>query len=74
MAQAGSATTAYKLWLSWDDDGGHLHTQQATRLRTDCAAVDHAAKALVEDGATVVVAGSDMQQLRGRLAAFGVLP
>lgn len=72
MAAGGSTTTAYKLWLSWDDAGGHLHTQQATRLRTECATVDHAAQALVNDGATVVVAGSDMMRLRSRLAAFGV--
>lgn len=71
MAQGGSTTTAYKLWLSWDDAGGHLHTQQATRPRTECATVDHAAQRL-RDGDTVVVAGSDMMQLRSRLASFGV--
>ncbi len=68
----GDETTAFKLWLSWDDRGGHLHTQQATRPRTDCATVDHAAQALVEEGETVIVAGSDMMQLRSRLASFGV--
>lgn len=67
----GDETTAFKLWLSWDDRGGHLHTQQATRPRTECATVADAQERLLRDEA-VVVAGSDMMQLRSRLASFGV--
>jgi hypothetical protein len=48
-----------------------LVTVATTRLRTDCATVSDAQDRL-QRGETVVVAGSDMAQLRMRLASFGI--
>lgn len=62
MAQSGKVTTAYIC---------RLQTMPISRMRTDCATVDHAYEVLAR-GEAVVVAVSDMQALRRRLAAFDV--
>ncbi len=67
MAAGGGATTAYKCTVQADK----LVTVSTTCLRTECARVADAQEQLSR-GETVIVAGSDMQQLRGRLASFGV--
>lgn len=67
MAAGGSATTAYECRVQADK----LETKPTTKLRTDCATVDHAYEVLSR-GETVTVAGSDMMRLRSKLAAFGV--
>lgn len=67
MAVAGSATTAYECKMQ----EYRLVTVATTRLRTDCATVSDAQDRL-QRGETVVVAGSDMAQLRMRLASFGI--
>lgn len=67
MAAGGGATTAYKCKVEADK----LVTVSTTCLRTECARVADAQEQLSR-GETVIVAGSDMQQLRGRLASFGV--
>ena len=67
MAQGGGVTAAYQCWVQ----AYRLETVQTSRPRTECATVDDA-RARLERGETVVVAGSDMQQLRGRLASFGI--
>lgn len=51
--------------------GGELSVAFAPRVRTDCATVDDALQRL-ERGEAVIVAGSDMQALRTRLAVLGV--
>lgn len=48
-----------------------LKTTETKRQRTECATVSDAQQRLL-DGQRVVVAGSDMGQLRSRLAAWGV--
>ena len=68
MAQSGGVTTAYICRLLANE----LQTMPTSRMRTDCATVDHAYEVL-ERGEPVVVAGSDMQALRRRLAAFDVV-
>jgi protein involved in polysaccharide export with SLBB domain len=67
MAAGGSATTAYQCTVQ----AYRLETTPTSRLRTDCATVSDAQERL-QRGETVVVAGSDMAQLRQRLASFGV--
>ncbi len=67
MAAGGSATTAYECKV----EAYKLETKPTTKLRTDCATVSDAQERL-ERGETVTVAGSDMMQLRSRLAAFGI--
>ncbi len=67
MAQGGSATTAYRCKV----ENFRLTTTETTRPRTECATVADAQERLLRDEA-VVVAGSDMMQLRSRLASFGV--
>ncbi len=67
MAISGSATTAYECTVQ----EYRLITTPTTRLRTDCATVSDAHERL-ERGETVTVAGSDMAQLRQRLASFGI--
>ena len=68
MAVSGSATTAYVCQVS----GYELTCQPTTRLRTECATVDHALIELAK-GEKCVVAGSDMAALRDRLRRAGVL-
>ena len=67
MAQSGGVTTAYICRLQANE----LQTMPTSRMRTDCATVDHAYEVLSR-GEAVVVAGSDMQALRRRLAASDV--
>lgn len=72
MAVSGGVTAAYRCFvLGYDQPGGRLQKEYAPRLRTECATVDDAVRRLL-DGATVVVAGCDMAQLRTRLAAHGI--
>ena len=67
MAISGGATTAYVVQVhDWQ-----LTTQPTTRLRSECATVDHALQVL-ERGERCVVAGSDMAALRERLRRAGV--
>ena len=68
MAQSGSVTTAYICRVQ----ANQLTTLPTSRLRTDCATVDHAYEVLSR-GEAVVVAGSDMEALRQRLRAFEVV-
>ncbi len=68
MAQAGGTTTAYRCKVI---DGVKLTTMHDPKLRTECATVDDAMLRL-QRGETVTVAGSDMGQLRSRLAGLGV--
>lgn len=68
MAAGGSVTTAYTCRVI---DEIKLTTQHTPRLRTECATVDDAAQRLLR-GESVTVAGSDMRQLRSRLASFGI--
>jgi len=51
--------------------GYELTCQPTTRLRTECATVDHALQILAR-GERCVVAGSDMAALRMRLMQVGV--
>ena len=67
MAVSGGATTAYVCQVS----GYELTVAPTTRLRTNCATVDHALEVLAR-GESVVVAGSDMAALRTRLQGAGV--
>ena len=67
MAISGGATTAYVCQVS----GYELVCQPTTRLRTECATVDHALIELAK-GEKCVVAGSDMAALRMRLQQAGV--
>lgn len=67
MAAGGSSTTAYECRVQAD----RLATVPVTRLRTECATVSDAQERLSR-GESVVVAGSDMAQLRQRLASFGI--
>lgn len=67
MAVSGGATTAYQCTVQ----EYRLVTTATTRLRTDCATVSDAQERLSR-GESVVVAGSDMEQLRQRLASVGV--
>jgi hypothetical protein len=55
--------------LTWGDDGASLHTRHTSRLRSECTAVDDAARWLLR-GDVVVVAGADMFALRQKLAAL----
>ena len=67
MAVSGGATTAYVCQVhDWQ-----LTAQPTTRLRTECATVDHALIELAK-GERCVVAGSDMAALRMRLQQAGV--
>ena len=60
MAVSGGATTAYVCQVhDW-----RLVCQPTTRLRSECATVDHALQ--------VLAAGSDMAALRMRLQQAGV--
>ncbi len=67
MAAGGSSTTAYECTVQ----EYRLVTVPTTRLRTDCATVSDAHERL-QRGETVAVAGSDIAQLRQRLASFGI--
>lgn len=67
MAISGSATTAYVCQVS----GYELMCTPTTRLRTECATVDHALQVLAA-GERCVVAGSDMAALRDRLRRAGI--
>ena len=68
MAVSGGATSAYICQVhDWQ-----LMATSTTRLRTECATVDHALQVL-ERGERCVVAGSDMAALRDRLQRAGVL-
>lgn len=72
MAMSGGEMTAYRCWVvGYDQPGGKLLTEHAARLRTECATVDDAVDRLIAGG-TVVVAWSDIGQLRTRLAGFGI--
>ena len=68
MAAGGSVTVAYRCRVV---DETKLATEYTSMLRTECAAVDDAVQRL-NQGETVTVAGSDMGQLRSRLASFGI--
>ncbi len=68
MAQGGGVTTAYTCRVV---DEVKLIAEHTPRLRTECATVDDAAQRLLS-GKAVTVAGSDMGQLRSRLASFGI--
>ena len=68
MAVSGGATTAYVCQVS----GYELTATPTTRLRSECATVDHALQVLAA-GERCVVAGSDMAALRDRLRRAGVL-
>ena len=68
MAQGGGVTTAYICRVQANE----LTTLPTSRMRTDCATVDHAYEVLSR-GEAVVVAGSDMEALRQRLRAFEVM-
>lgn len=65
MAAGGGATTAYICVVQ----AYKLEVTPTTKLRTQCVKVADAFEAL-QRGETVTVAGSDMAQLRQRLAAF----
>ena len=68
MAVSGGATTAYVCQVhDWQ-----LTSTPTTRLRSECATVDHALQVLAA-GERCVVAGSDMAALRDRLRRVGVL-
>ncbi len=67
MAVSGGATTAYVCQVS----GYELTCTPTTRLRSECATVDHALQELAK-GEKCVVAGSDMAALRDRLRRAGV--
>ena len=67
MAVSGGATTAYVCQVI----GYELSCTPTTRLRTECATVDHALIELAK-GERCVVAGSDMAALRMRLQQAGV--
>ncbi len=67
MAVSGGATTAYVCQVH----GYELTCQPTTRLRSECATVDHALIELAK-GEKCVVAGSDMAALRMRLQQAGV--
>lgn len=67
MAVSGSSTSAYECTVQ----EYKLATKPTTTLRTECATVDDAQERLGR-GETVTVAGSDIERLRSRLAAFGV--
>ena len=67
MAVSGGATTAYVVQVhDWQ-----LVATPTTRLRSECATVDHALQILAR-GERCVVAGSDMAALRMRLQQVGV--
>ena len=67
MAVSGGATTAYVVQVhDWQ-----LVATPTTRLRSECATVDHALQVLAA-GERCVVAGSDMAALRMRLQQAGV--
>ena len=67
MAVSGGATTAYVCQVhDW-----RLICESTTRLRSECATVDHALIELAK-GERCVVAGSDMAALRVRLQQAGV--
>ena len=67
MAVSGGATTAYVCQVhDW-----RLVCKPTTRLRSECAPVDHALQVLAA-GERCVVAGSDMAALRDRLRRAGV--
>ena len=67
MAVSGGATTAYVCQVhDW-----RLICEPTTRLRSECATVDHALQVLAK-GERCVVAGSDMAALRVRLQQAGV--
>ena len=68
MAVSGGATTAYVCQVH----GYELTVTPTTRLRSECATVDHALQVLAA-GERCVVAGSDMAALRDRLRRAGVL-
>ena len=67
MAVNGGATTAYVCQVH----GYELTATPTTRLRSECATVDHALIELAK-GERCVVAGSDMAALRERLRRAGV--
>lgn len=67
MAMSGGACSAYKCQVQ----EYKLIRTPTTALRSECARVDDAWEKL-ERGEEVVVAGSDIERLRQRLAAFGV--
>ncbi len=67
MAVAGGATSAYVCQVL----GYELTCQPTTRLRSECATVDHALIELAK-GERCVVAGSDMAALRMRLMQAGI--
>lgn len=64
MAIAGGATSAYRCQVV----DGTLEASSTTTLRSECTAVDDAFVRLGR-GERVVVAGSDMAELRKRLGA-----
>lgn len=66
MAVSGSVTAAYRCQVS----EYQLTATPTTVLRSECANVE-AAVAILERGEACVVAGSDMAQLRQRLAGLG---
>lgn len=68
MAAGGSVTVAYRCRVI---DEIKLVTEHTSMLRTECATVDDAVQRL-NRGEMVTVAGSDMGQLRSRLASFGI--
>lgn len=67
MAVSGGACTAYKCRIYEYT----LTRTPTTTLRSECARVDDACERL-QRGEEVTVAGSDIEKLRQRLAAFGV--
>lgn len=67
MAVSGSVTTAYRCQVQ----EYRLTTVHDPKLRSECATVDDAIQRL-ERGEAVTVAGSDMGQLRSRLAGLGI--
>jgi len=67
MAIAGSATSAYRVWLE-NDGGGTLHCVGTTSLSSLCTKPSEDALQQLRAGATLTVAGYDMAELRRMLA------
>lgn len=67
MAISGGVTTAYLCRI----ESNALRVSSTSRLRSECATVDHALQILAR-GEGCVIAGGDMPTLRYRLRMAGV--
>ena len=67
MAVSGGATSAYFCWV----EANHLMVRSTTHLARLCTPLEEAVPRMAR-GETVVVAGSDMTQLRALVRAEGV--